>query len=128
MAQSPVRWRRGGLRGLAPGTTRGTCCRERAGSCRRLSQHPFVAEVRYRVWRATEVVRFAKKQMDGFGAILCVTLDTDAAGARNVVEALKLWTPATSLGGVESLVRHVVVATGTSRIRFRVSAAPVGGY
>ena len=64
----------------------------------RLSQHPFVAEVRYPVWRATEA-EIAKKQMDGFGAILCVTLDTDAAGARNVVEALKLWTRQLPLGG-----------------------------
>ena len=44
--------------------------------------------------------------MSGFGAILCITLDTDTQGARNVVEALKVWTPATSLGGVESLVER----------------------
>ena len=72
----------------------------------RLSQHPFVAEVRYPGLESDRGHEIAKKQMDGFGAILCVTLDTDAAGARNVVEALKLWTPATSLGGVESLVER----------------------
>ena len=38
--------------------------------------------------------------------MLCVVLNTDAAGAQRVVEALKLWTPATSLGGVESLVER----------------------
>ena len=72
----------------------------------RLSEHPFVTEVRYPGLESHRGHEIAKKQMDGFGAILCVTLDTDAAGARNVVEALKLWTPATSLGGVESLVER----------------------
>ena len=72
----------------------------------RLSEHPFVTEVRYPGLESDRGHEVAKKQMDGFGAILCVTLDTDAAGARNVVEALKLWTPATSLGGVESLVER----------------------
>jgi cys/met metabolism PLP-dependent enzyme len=72
----------------------------------RLSEHPFVTEVRYPGLESDRGHEVAKKQMDGFGAILCVTLDTDASGARNVVEALKLWTPATSLGGVESLVER----------------------
>ena len=72
----------------------------------RLSEHPFVAEVRYPGLESHRGHEVAKKQMSGFGAILCITLDTDAQGARNVVEALKVWTPATSLGGVESLVER----------------------
>ena len=55
----------------------------------RLSEHPFVAEVRYPGLESDRGHEIAKKQMDGF-----------------VVEALKLWTPATSLGGVESLVER----------------------
>ena len=72
----------------------------------RLSEHPFVSEVRYPGLESHRGHEVAKKQMSGFGAILCITLDTDAQGARNVVEALKVWTPATSLGGVESLVER----------------------
>ena len=48
----------------------------------RLSEHPFVTEVRYPGLESDRGHEVAKKQMDGFGAILCVTLDTDAAGAR----------------------------------------------
>ena len=96
----PVRWRRGlvlrGLRTLALRVERAV--QNAQVLAERLSEHPFVTEVRYPGLESDRGHEVAKKQMDGFGAILCVTLDTDAAGARNVVEALKLWTPATSPG------------------------------
>ena len=73
----------------------------------RLGEHPAVAQVRYPGLPTDKGHELAKKQMTGgFGAVLCVVLNTDAAGAQRVVEALKLWTPATSLGGVESLVER----------------------
>jgi cystathionine gamma-synthase len=53
----------------------------------------------------------AKSQMTGFGSILCVQVA--AAGglsasetADTLVRALNLWLPATSLGGVESLIER----------------------
>lgn len=50
----------------------------------------------------------AKRQMNGFGGMISVELDTDAAGVRRFLGALTLFTLAESLGGVESLVGHPV--------------------
>lgn len=50
----------------------------------------------------------AKRQMNGFGGMISVELDTDAAGVRRFLAALKVFTLAESLGGVESLVGHPV--------------------
>ncbi|MFQ4150094.1 PLP-dependent aspartate aminotransferase family protein [Arthrobacter sp. LAPM80] len=48
----------------------------------------------------------AKAQMTGFGSILCVEVAGGAAAANTLVDALRVWTPATSLGGVESLIER----------------------
>jgi cystathionine gamma-synthase len=48
----------------------------------------------------------AKAQMLGFGSILGIRISGGAVAAEAVVEALRLWTPATSLGGVESLIER----------------------
>lgn len=48
----------------------------------------------------------AKAQMSGFGSILCIEVAGGAEAANAVVEALRVWTPATSLGGVESLIER----------------------
>lgn len=48
----------------------------------------------------------AKGQMLGFGSILCIEVAGGEEAANTVVEALRLWTPATSLGGVESLIER----------------------
>jgi cystathionine gamma-synthase len=53
----------------------------------------------------------AKSQMNGFGSIIAIQIRGGSAAAEAVTEALQLWLPATSLGGVESLIerrrRHV---------------------
>lgn len=73
----------------------------------RLSAHPAVTRVRYPGLPHDPGHRRAGAQMKGgFGAIISIELSTDAAGAQQVVEALRLWTPATSLGGVESLIER----------------------
>jgi cystathionine gamma-synthase len=48
----------------------------------------------------------AKKQMTGFGGMLSVLVKGDADEARKVVNKVKLFAQATSLGGVESLIEH----------------------
>ncbi|MBP2412092.1 cystathionine gamma-synthase [Arthrobacter stackebrandtii] len=48
----------------------------------------------------------AKAQMSGFGSILCIEVAGGQEAADAVVSALKVWTPATSLGGVESLIER----------------------
>ena len=48
----------------------------------------------------------AGAQMNGFGSILCIEVAGGEDAANAVVEALRVWTPATSLGGVESLIER----------------------
>ena len=49
----------------------------------------------------------AARQMDGgFGPVVCLRMRGGPAAARRVVEGLRLFHNATSLGGVESLVEH----------------------
>ena len=56
----------------------------------------------------------AMKQMRGFGGLLSVRLKGGFAAAKQVVEGLRLFTLAESLGGVESLVCHPATMTHAS--------------
>jgi cystathionine gamma-synthase len=48
----------------------------------------------------------AKQMQRGFGSVLSLQVGGGAAGALGVIERLRVWVPATSLGGVESLIEH----------------------
>ena len=48
----------------------------------------------------------AKKQMSSFGAMMSFLVKGGASEARKVVNSVKVFTQATSLGGVESLIEH----------------------
>ena len=72
----------------------------------RLTKHPRLREVRYPGLPNDPFHAVATSQMNGFGAILCVVLEANAQETDAVVEKLKIWTPATSLGGVESLIER----------------------
>ena len=91
----------------------------------RLLAHPAVRAVRYPGLPQDPGHERAKAQMSSFGSVLSADLDTDAAGAQAVVEALRLWTPATSLGGVESLIerrrRHSGEAPSVDEAMLRLS-------
>ncbi|UVI35408.1 trans-sulfuration enzyme family protein [Brevibacterium spongiae] len=71
----------------------------------RLAAHPTVTETRYPGLPADPGHARAAAQMNGFGAIIAFTVDT-AEKATAIAEAVRLWTPATSLGGVESLIER----------------------
>lgn len=72
-----------------------------------LEQHPAVAKVYYPGLLTHSGHAIAKAQMqDGYGAMLSVRIKSGEAAARQVCNRLKLFTQATSLGGVESLVEH----------------------
>lgn len=73
---------------------------------RRLSRHPGVDVVRYPGLPGDPGYTRAKAQMDGFGSILAIEVAGGAGRAEKMLEALVLWTPATSLGGVESLAER----------------------
>lgn len=71
----------------------------------RLVDHPAVARVRHPSLPADPGHERASRQMRGFGAVVAIELaDADAADA--VCRAVRLWVPATSLGGVESTLER----------------------
>ena len=72
-----------------------------------LSQHPHIEAVHYPGLASHPQHEIAKRQMmGGFGAMLAVQIKGDAKNAMAVTGMLKLFTTATSLGGVESLIEH----------------------
>ena len=74
---------------------------------RRLQAHPAVARVRYPgLPHDPGHERAAAQMQGGFGSVLTVVLHDDAAAAESLVSRLRVWTPATSLGGVESLIER----------------------
>ena len=82
----------------------------------RLVEHPAVTEVRYPGLPSDPGHARAAAQLDGFGSILGVRVGT-ATAADAVVDAVRLWVPATSLGGVESMLER--------RRRFTTESATV---
>jgi len=73
----------------------------------RLRKHPAVMRVYYPGLPDDPGHETAKRQMDGgFGGILSIVVRGGAAAAERVVESLEVWVPATSLGGVESLIER----------------------
>jgi cystathionine gamma-synthase len=80
----------------------------------RLSGHPRVAGIRFPGLASDPGHERAKAQMKGFGSVLCIEVAPVDGGtgrlsgeaADRLVRALHLWLPATSLGGVESLIER----------------------
>lgn len=71
----------------------------------RLSSHPNVTETRYPGLPEDPGHERAAAQMSGFGAMVAFCVETGQQ-ATAVAEAVRVWTPATSLGGVESLIER----------------------
>jgi cystathionine gamma-synthase len=76
-----------------------------------LQSHPKVVKVNYPGLPDFAGHLLATKQMQGFGGVLSFVFDGDAASTAAVVDALRLFTLAPSLGGVESLVCQPVTLT-----------------
>lgn len=69
--------------------------------------HPNVEAVIYPGLTSHPGHELAKRQMDGgFGGMLCVQVKGGAEDALNIVKRCKVFTRATSFGGVESLIEH----------------------
>ena len=74
---------------------------------RRLEAHPAVAHVRYPGLASDPGHERAVAQMTGgFGSVLSIVLHADVTATEALVAGLRVWTPATSLGGVESLIER----------------------
>jgi cystathionine gamma-lyase len=76
-----------------------------------LEQHPKVARVYYPGLASHPQHALARRQMNGFGGIISLTLNTDLAGARRFLERCEIFALAESLGGVESLIEHPAIMT-----------------
>ncbi|MCA9533155.1 MAG: PLP-dependent transferase [Myxococcales bacterium] len=79
-----------------------------------LSQHPLVEKVHYPGLAAHPQHALANAQMTRPGAVLAAVLRTDAEGTRRFLSALRLFSLAESLGGVESLVSYPPVMSHAS--------------
>lgn len=76
-----------------------------------LEAHPAVARVYYPGLDSFPQKALAERQQSTFGGMLSFELKAGPAEAIRVMNALKLWIRAESLGGVESLVTHPATAT-----------------
>jgi cystathionine gamma-synthase len=71
-----------------------------------LASHPAVERVHYPGLPEDPGHAVAARQMAGFGGMVSVEVRGGAPAALTVVRQVKLFTPATSLGGTESLIEH----------------------
>ena len=89
-------------------------CESGLKTARWLEAHAKVRKVIYPGLESHPQHELAKRQMNGFGGIVTVELDTDLEGARRVLERTQLFTLAESLGGVESLIELPAIMTHAS--------------
>jgi cystathionine gamma-synthase len=71
-----------------------------------LEKHPEIEKVMYPGLPSHPQHQIAKDQMKNFGGMLSFCVKGGSDEARKVVNKLKIFTQATSLGGVESLIEH----------------------
>lgn len=71
-----------------------------------LDAHPEVSWVNYPGLESHPQHALARRQMKGFGSLLCFGLKGGFEAGRKMINAVKLCTLAVSLGGVESLIEH----------------------
>lgn len=77
-----------------------------------LEAQPQVARVHYPGLASHPQHELAKQQMtQGFGGMISIDLKTDLAGTRRFLEAVRIFSLAESLGGVESLIEHPAIMT-----------------
>lgn len=79
-----------------------------------LEQQPKVAKVHYPGLASHPQHALAQRQMEGFGGVISIELQTDLAGTCRFLERCALFTLAESLGGVESLIEHPAIMTHAS--------------
>jgi cystathionine gamma-synthase len=72
----------------------------------RLAEHPLVAEVRYPGLPGDPGHDRATRVLNGYGSIIGLRPVGGPAAADAMVDAVRLWVPATSLGGVESMLER----------------------
>ncbi len=81
-------------------------CANALALARHLAKHPAVEQVFYPGLDAHPGHALAARQMSAYGAVLSFTLRAGETAAMRAAGKVKLFTRATSLGGVESLIEH----------------------
>jgi methionine-gamma-lyase len=95
------------LRGIRTLPLRVEKAQENAGSMATfLQDHPKVTWIKYPGLPDHPQHKLAKKQMDGFGSMICFGVENGIYGGKTVMNNVELFTLAVSLGGVESLIEH----------------------
>jgi cystathionine gamma-lyase len=89
-------------------------CANALALARWLEREPKVKRVYYPGLESHPQHALARRQMQGFGGIISIELDTNLAGARRFLERCTVFTLAESLGGVESLIEHPALMTHAS--------------
>jgi len=79
-----------------------------------LEAHPKIEKVIYPGLASHPQHALAKRQMNGFGGMITLTLKGDISDARRFLERTHLFALAESLGGVESLIEHPAIMTHAS--------------
>lgn len=79
-----------------------------------LQRHPCVRAIHYPGLATDPGHAIAKTQQAGFGAMLSFELACDISDVHHFVEALRVFTLAESLGGIESLIAHPATMTHAS--------------
>ncbi len=74
--------------------------------------HPQIEQVLYPGLESHPGHHIAQRQMDGYGAMMSICVRGGLREAGRVVRALRVFLPATSLGGVESLAEHRIIVEG----------------
>jgi len=78
-----------------------------------LENHPSIEKVYYPGLESSPYHQLAKSQLSGgFGGMLSILVTGGKEQAIKVALSTKLWKPATSLGGVESLIEHRKTSEG----------------
>jgi methionine-gamma-lyase len=90
-----------------------------------LQEHPQVLWVRYPGLPDHPQHEVAKRQMDGFGSMLCFGVRGGLEAGRTLMNSVELFTLAVSLGGVESLIEHPASMTHASVPREEREAAGI---
>ena len=83
-----------------------------------LQNHPKVTWIKYPGLPDHPQYEIAKKQMDGFGSMICFGVKDGLNGGKTVMNSVELFTLAVSLGGVESLIEHPASMTHASVPRY----------
>jgi len=81
-------------------------CRGAMAIARFLEKHPKIARVYYPGLESNRFHALAKRQMKGFGGIVSFELTGGIEAGRRVMDNIRLFSLAVSLGAVDSLIQH----------------------